>query len=70
MIGYHLAWENSLVGMVMVQGKQRKIINIGLSIFKQVAVKSCDTTVSTTSSPWHKVGVYSPLQKGILKTTH
>jgi len=46
MIGYHLAWENSLVGMVMVQGKQREVVNIGLGV-KQVAVEPRDATVST-----------------------
>ncbi|KAH9001911.1 hypothetical protein EDB86DRAFT_412051 [Lactarius hatsudake] len=45
MIGYHLAWESSLVGMVMVQGKQREVVNIGLGI-KQVAVEPRDATVS------------------------
>ncbi|KAF8487015.1 hypothetical protein DFH94DRAFT_10814 [Russula ochroleuca] len=44
MIGYHLAWENSLIGMVMVQGKQREVVNIGLGI-KQVAVEPRDVTV-------------------------
>ena len=28
MIGYHLAYENCLVGMVMTQGRQREVINI------------------------------------------
>jgi len=46
MIGYHLAWESSLVGMVMVQGKQREVVNIGLGV-KQVAVEPRDATVST-----------------------
>ncbi|KAI0246334.1 hypothetical protein BJV78DRAFT_1286524 [Lactifluus subvellereus] len=45
MIGYHLAWESSLIGMVMVQGKQREVVNIGLGI-KQVAVEPRDATVS------------------------
>ena len=55
MIGYHLAWENSLVGMVMVQGKQREVVNIGLGI-KQVAVEPRDVTVSTyVESLSHKV---------------
>jgi hypothetical protein len=55
MIGYHLAWENSLVGMVMVQGKQREVVNIGLGI-KQVAVEPCDATVSAyEESLSHKV---------------
>jgi hypothetical protein len=51
MIGYHLAWENSLVGMVMVQGKQREVVNIGLGI-KQVAVEPRDATVFAMSNPW------------------
>src|SRR6266702_1744712 len=55
MIGYHLAWESSLVGMVMVQGKQREVVNIGLGI-KQVAVEPRDATVSTyVESLSHKV---------------
>lgn len=57
MIGYHLAWENSLVGMVMVQGKQREVVNIGLGI-KQVAVEPRDATVATyVESLSHKVCV-------------
>jgi hypothetical protein len=61
MIGYHLAWENSLIGMVMVQGKQREVVNIGLGI-KQVAVEPRDATVSTyVESLSHKVcGTRSP----------
>ena len=64
MIGYHLAWENSLVGMVMVQGKQREVVNIGLGI-KQVAVEPRDATVSAyVESLSHKVRVYySPFPK-------
>jgi len=57
MIGYHLAWENSLIGMVMVQGKQREVVNIGLGV-KQVAVEPRDATVSTyVESLSHKVCV-------------
>lgn len=57
MIGYHLAWENSLVGMVMVQGKQREVVNIGLGI-KQVAVEPRDVTVPQyVESLSHKVCV-------------
>jgi hypothetical protein len=37
--------KNSLIGMVMVQGKQREVVNIGLGI-KQVAGKPRDVTVS------------------------
>jgi 4'-phosphopantetheinyl transferase len=55
MIGYHLAWENSLIGMVMVQGKQREVVNIGLGI-KQVAVEPRDVTVPQyVESLSHKV---------------
>ena len=57
MIGYHLAWENSLIGMVMVQGKQREVINIGLGI-KQVAVEPRDVSVPQyVESLSHKVCV-------------
>ncbi|KAH9027859.1 hypothetical protein EDB84DRAFT_1272525 [Lactarius hengduanensis] len=57
MIGYHLAWESSLVGMVMVQGKQREVVNIGLGI-KQVAVEPRDATVSAyVESLSHKLTV-------------
>jgi 4'-phosphopantetheinyl transferase len=60
MIGYHLAWENSLIGMVMVQGKQREVVNIGLGI-KQVAVEPRDATVSAyVESLSHKVCVCTP----------
>ena len=55
MIGYHLAWENSLIGMVMVQGKQREVVNIGLGI-KQVTVEPRDVTVPQyVESLSHKV---------------
>ena len=55
MIGYHLAWENSLIGMVMVQGKQREVVNIGLGI-KQVAVDPRDVSVQQyVESLSHKV---------------
>ena len=61
MIGYHLAWENSLIGMVMVQGKQREVINIGLGI-KQVAVEPRDVTVPQyVESLSHKVRVCGTL---------
>lgn len=38
MIGYHLAYDNSLCGMVMTQGRQKQVINIGLGI-KQIVVE-------------------------------
>ena len=32
MIGYHLAWENSLIGMAMVQGRKQEVVNIGIGV--------------------------------------
>lgn len=32
MIGYHLAYCESLCGMAMTQGTQRKVINIGIGV--------------------------------------
>ena len=59
MIGYHLAWENSLVGMVMVQGRQREVTNIGIGV-KQLAVEPRGATVTAyVESLSHKVrGAY------------
>ncbi|TFY83476.1 hypothetical protein EWM64_g547 [Hericium alpestre] len=55
MIGYHLAWENSLVGMVMVQGRQREVTNIGLGI-KQLCCEPRDATVTAyVESMSHKL---------------
>ena len=55
MIGYHLQWENSLVGMVMTQGRQREVVNLGLGI-KQLATNPPNTPVSVwAESQYHKV---------------
>ena len=55
MIGYHLACENSLCGMAMTQGMQRRVTNIGLGI-KQVAVEPRGVAVSAyAESLSHKV---------------
>ena len=60
MIGYHLACENSLCGMAMTQGVQRRVINIGLGI-KQIAVEPRGTSVSAyLESLSHKVGGARP----------
>ncbi|TFK36094.1 hypothetical protein BDQ12DRAFT_610620 [Crucibulum laeve] len=37
MIGYYLAYENSICGMAMTQGLQRKVVNIGLGIKQRIA---------------------------------
>jgi len=55
MIGYHLAYDNSLCGMVMTQGRQRQVINIGLGI-KQIAVEPRGATVAAyAESHAHKL---------------
>jgi len=46
MIGYHLANDNSLCGMVMAQGRKRQVINIGLGI-KQLCVEPRSVSVAT-----------------------
>lgn len=45
MIGYHLAYENSICGMAMTQGIQRRVINIGLGI-KHISVEPRTATVA------------------------
>ncbi|TFK68763.1 hypothetical protein BDN72DRAFT_768833 [Pluteus cervinus] len=45
-IGYHLFWENSLCGMAMTQGHERKVVNIGLAM-KQRSVEPKGVSVST-----------------------
>ncbi|KAI0698286.1 hypothetical protein BC835DRAFT_681290 [Cytidiella melzeri] len=52
MIGYHLAYDNNLVGMVMTQGRQREVINIGLGI-KQLCVSSPDLSVQVWAESQH-----------------
>jgi 4'-phosphopantetheinyl transferase len=59
MIGYHLAYDNSLCGMVMTQGRQRQVINIGLGI-KQIAVEPRGATVAAyAESHAHKVSFFT-----------
>ncbi|KAF7974617.1 hypothetical protein HWV62_11590 [Athelia sp. TMB] len=55
MIGYHLTYDNSLCGMVMTQGRQRQVVNIGLGI-KQVAVEPRGASVAAyVESNSHKL---------------
>ena len=59
MIGYHLAYDNSLCGMVMTQGRQRQVINIGLGI-KQIAIEPRGHTLTDyVESNKHYVSLYS-----------
>ncbi|TRM63078.1 hypothetical protein BD626DRAFT_495424 [Schizophyllum amplum] len=46
MIGYHLEYCNSICGMAMTQGQQRRVINIGLGI-RQIHVEPRNITVTT-----------------------
>ncbi|KAF9228212.1 hypothetical protein BS17DRAFT_725205 [Gyrodon lividus] len=55
MIGYHLAYDNSLCGMVMTQGRQRQVINIGLGI-KQLCVEPRGVSVAAYAESFaHKL---------------
>ncbi|CCM00852.1 uncharacterized protein FIBRA_02895 [Fibroporia radiculosa] len=55
MIGYHLAYDNNVVGMVMTQGRQKDVVNIGLGI-KQLAVYPPDAPVGAyAESFYHKL---------------
>lgn len=52
MIGYHLAYDNNLVGMVMTQGQMKDVINIGLGV-KQLSVTPSDVSASTYAESLH-----------------
>ncbi|KAJ6554384.1 hypothetical protein B0H19DRAFT_1071787 [Mycena capillaripes] len=55
MIGYDLAYQTSLCGMVMTQGIQRKVVNIGHGV-KHLAVEPRGITVHTyVESMAHKL---------------
>lgn len=55
MIGYHLAFEDRLVGMVMTQGRQREVVNLGLGL-KQLCTSSPETSIAVwAESQYHKV---------------
>jgi len=61
MIGYHLAQDQSLLGMAMTQGPQKKVINIGLGILA-IKIPGCTQLSSYIESQQHKVNAssYSP----------
>ncbi|TFY61410.1 hypothetical protein EVJ58_g4529 [Rhodofomes roseus] len=64
MIGYHLAYDNNLIGMVMTQGRQRDVINVGIGI-KQLAVSPPDISVNVyAESFYHKL---TPLEMTFVK---
>jgi len=65
MIGYHLTYDNSLCGMVMTQGRQRQVINIGMGI-KQIAVEPRDVSVAAyAESHAHKL---TPLELSFISS--
>ncbi|KAH9929409.1 uncharacterized protein B0H18DRAFT_1093944 [Fomitopsis serialis] len=65
MIGYHLAYDSNLIGMVMTQGRQRDVINVGIGI-KQLAVSPPDISVNVyAESFYHKVP--HPLEMTFIK---
>jgi len=64
MIGYHLAYDSNLIGMVMTQGRQRDVINVGIGI-KQLAVSPPDISVNVyAESFYHKL---TPLEMTFIK---
>jgi len=64
MIGYHLAYDNSLCGMIMTQGRQRQVINIGIGI-KQLAVEPRGVSVAAYAESFaHKL---TPLEQTFIK---
>ncbi|KIP06658.1 hypothetical protein PHLGIDRAFT_72337 [Phlebiopsis gigantea 11061_1 CR5-6] len=52
MIGYHLAWENNLIGMVMTQGRQREVVNLGLGM-KQLCTDAPGVSISDWAESQH-----------------
>lgn len=55
MIGYHLSYDNSLCGMIMTQGRQRQVVNVGLGI-KQLCVEPRGASVAAYAESYaHKV---------------
>jgi len=55
MIGYHLAYDSNLIGMVMTQGKKQEVVNIGLGM-KQLCVYPPEVSVPAyAESFFHKL---------------
>lgn len=60
MIGYHLSHDNSLCGMIMTQGRQRQVVNVGLGI-KQLCVEPRGVSVAAYAESYaHKL---TPLEQ-------
>lgn len=55
MIGYHIGYHTNLIGMVMTQGAQHHVVNLGLSI-QLLATEPPGMSVSAyLESQYHKV---------------
>jgi len=52
LIGYHLAYDNNIIGMVMTQGRPKEVVNIGLGV-KQLAVQVENVSVATYAESFH-----------------
>lgn len=58
MIGYSLSHERSLIGMAMVQGAQREVVNVGFAV-RRLAVDPPEATVGAyVESMSHKVCIF------------
>jgi 4'-phosphopantetheinyl transferase len=58
MIGYCLSHEGSLIGMAMVQGAQREVINIGFSVRRMVVDPPEASVDAFVESQSHRVGLH------------
>ena len=54
MIGYHIGYHTNLIGMVMTQGPQHQVVNLGLSIHP-LTVDNGTTVSAFLESQYHKV---------------
>ncbi|CAL1698465.1 unnamed protein product [Somion occarium] len=55
LIGYHVANDDSLIGMAMVQGRQREVVSVGLGI-QRLSTKPLNMSVSDyAESQYHKL---------------
>lgn len=65
LIGYHITNDEALAGMVMVQGRQREVVSVGLGI-QLLGTKPRNMSVTDwAESQYHKVCA-SPLLQGNL----
>ena len=64
-IGYHVANDESLIGMAMVQGRQREVVSVGLGV-QMLSTKSHGMSVTDwAESQYHKVSLQSSSPFGL-----